>query len=150
MCINRQTLLIFYIFYYTFVFLVSVPLWQCYKVLPRSVWRREAGCPYLAGRPGGGSGGAGSLCRVLPPPGQHWSSPPRCLQLPWLSPSVLTGNDSRGRSAFIKPKITGVSGGGKVVAQRGHGPCWPWVCPACCYRPSCHHCCCSVAASVIG
>lgn len=33
MCINRQTLLIFYIFYYTFVLLVSIPLWQCYKVL---------------------------------------------------------------------------------------------------------------------
>lgn len=33
MCINRQTLLIFYIFYYTFVFPVSIPLRQCYNVL---------------------------------------------------------------------------------------------------------------------
>lgn len=69
-----------------------------------------------------------------------------------LTPSVLTGNDSRGRSAFVKPKIPEFLEGGEVVAQRGHGPCWPCVCvcPACCYRPSCHHCCCSVAASMIG
>lgn len=110
MCINRQTLLIFYIFYYTFVFLVSVPLWQCYKVLPGSVWRREAvaltwQADQVVAQVARAPSATCSLRLVSTGPS------PRCLQLPWLSPSVLTGNDGRGRSAFLKPKITGVCGG---------------------------------------
>lgn len=57
-----------------------------------------------------------------PPPSapSTWSAlalPPGAFSSLALTPSVLTGNDGRGRSAFIKPKITGGSGG-----RGGGGP----------------------------
>lgn len=93
---------------------------KCYT---RSVWRRETSCPYLAGRPGGGSGGRGPLRegRTRQHAPSAWSALVLSPQVPSAplapTPSVLTGNDGWGRSAFIKPKITGVSGG-----RGGGGP----------------------------
>lgn len=124
MYINRkQTLLIFYIFYYTFVFLVSI-------LLSGNVTNREPQvcveegdkvCPPLQVTPGGGS--VPRQPQPHPPP--HPSAP-RCFPNPgafsslWLSrPTVLTGKVGICRSQ----RLPGLPVGGEAVGRAPGSVC---------------------------